>query len=638
MTRAFSYYAKAPIRTALPILAGIAFALTLILEMLGRRSVTDAFRYLIDQPLFFLFNLLIVLATLSLCLLVRRRMTMLLLLTGAWLALGVSNFIVLSYRSSPLSAIDRLIVRSALGMADVYFTVVQLILIGLLTAAFLAVLVLLYIKCPKCSVCYRKSITCVAVFALTAWCILTFTAGASAADYEAGELADAYDDYGFAYCFTQSIVSKGVDMPEEYGEALLDEVFDTLEPPSSDTAVRPNIILVQLESFVPAARLEGITCSEDPTPNFTALIEGGVSGSLRVPHIGGGTANVEFEVLTGMNLDHFGFGEYPYTTVLQERACESLAVDLAQLGYHTHAVHNHTATFYDRHRVYPNLGFETFTPIEMMPPTERNPLGWAKDSALTGEILSAMASTDGADFVFAVTVQGHGKYPEEWSGGIDVSGAGDRAGEYRYYVNQLHETDAFIGELIAALEASGEPCAVVFYGDHQPALPASEAGEASDYLTDYAVWSNVPLDGGDRDLAAYELAAYIQQLLGFGEGAVTRLHQSAFASGEDCSEALRVLEYALLYDDPPVVMPAEMRLGTRDITVENVILRGSTLYIRGCGFNEYSRIRLDGFLRETLLLDETTLAVENIYFGINSVEVVQVAEDGTKLYTAEAAG
>jgi hypothetical protein len=85
-------------------------------------------------------------------------------------------------------------------------------------------------------------------------------------------------------------------------------------------------------------------------------------------------------------------------------------------------------------------------------------------------------------------------------------------------------------------------------------------------------------------------------------------------------------------------MPTEMRLGTRDITVEDVILRGSTLYITGRGFNEYSRVRLDGFLREAMLLDETTLAVENIYFGINSVEVVQTAEDGTELYTVEAAG
>ena len=150
------------------------------------------------------------------------------------------------------------------------------------------------------------------------------------------------------------------------------------------------------------------------------------------------------------------------------------------------------------------------------------------------------------------------------------------------------------------------------------------------------MWSNVPLNGGDRDLAAYELAAYIQQLLGFSEGAVTRLHQAAFSSGEACDEALQVLEYALLYDGVSIEQPAAMRLGTRDITVEDMLLRGNTLYITGSGFNEYSRVRLDGFLRETAFLDAHTLAVENVYFAIGEVQVVQVAEDGTELYTAVA--
>ena len=88
--------------------------------------------------------------------------------------------------------------------------------------------------------------------------------------------------------------------------------------------------------------------------------------------------------------------------------CESIAYNLKRLGYGTHALHNHTATFYDRNVAYANLGFDSFTPVEMMTDVRYNQLGWECDDVLTGEILSALDSTDGSDYVFGVTVQGHG--------------------------------------------------------------------------------------------------------------------------------------------------------------------------------------------------------------------------------------
>ena len=40
----------------------------------------------------------------------------------------------------------------------------------------------------------------------------------------------------------------------------------------------------------------------------------------KVPSVGAGTANTEFEVLTGMNMRFFGPGEYPYKTVVKNPA------------------------------------------------------------------------------------------------------------------------------------------------------------------------------------------------------------------------------------------------------------------------------------------------------------------------------
>ena len=88
--------------------------------------------------------------------------------------------------------------------------------------------------------------------------------------------------------------------------------------------------------------------------------------------------NSEFEVLTGMNIDDFGIGEYPYKTIVKETACESLAYDLKPYGYQAFAIHNNTGDFYDRNLVYPNLGFDTFTSVEYMWPDNYTPMGWAK--------------------------------------------------------------------------------------------------------------------------------------------------------------------------------------------------------------------------------------------------------------------
>ena len=60
---------------------------------------------------------------------------------------------------------------------------------------------------------------------------------------------------------------------------------------------------------------------------------------------------------------------------------------------------------------FPHLGYETFTSIEYMDRFEETPMGWAKDNILTGEITKALDSTTGTDYVFTISVQGHGDYP-----------------------------------------------------------------------------------------------------------------------------------------------------------------------------------------------------------------------------------
>ena len=93
-----------------------------------------------------------------------------------------------------------------------------------------------------------------------------------------------------------------MEEPEDYSPQAADALADALEAsPEPESALRPNIIFLQLESFMDPDRLVGVKTAQEAVPTFTRLKKEGPSGSLYMPMVGGGTANCEFEVLTGMN-------------------------------------------------------------------------------------------------------------------------------------------------------------------------------------------------------------------------------------------------------------------------------------------------------------------------------------------------
>lgn len=105
----------------------------------------------------------------------------------------------------------------------------------------------------------------------------------------------------------------------------------------------------------------------------------------------------------------------------------------------------------------------------------QNPLGWVKDSVLTDEIIKCLDSTDSPDYVYTISVQGHGDYPSEPildNPSITVSGSptDELNCKWEYYVNQIHEMDQFVKELTDALADYPEDVILVMYGDHLPTM------------------------------------------------------------------------------------------------------------------------------------------------------------------------
>ncbi len=537
----------------------VTWVLVFIIEILGRHSLIGAVKFMVLDFKYFMMNFSIVLCFVTLCLFFKRRYFVLMLAIVLWLTLGVANCIILMFRNTPLAWVDFSILRFAIDIMDAYINWWQLIGICLLIAFGIFLLVAAFKYSPKIKPDYLSAVIWqLAAIALCSM-VMTLSYNIYKNPENFGNLPKAYKKYGFVYCFSCSTVNRGVDKTETYTPESVKEIISKISGVDKDKEpkVKPNIIYLQLESFFDVKYLKDVQYSQDPIPVFTKLKEDNPTGLLKIPGLGGGTANSEFEVLTGMSVAMFGACEYPYKTITLKHTAGSVCYDLKEYGYVTHAVHNHTSTFYDRHINYTNLGFDTFTSVEYMGEVERTPTGWAKDKVLTDEIFKCLNATEERDFVFAVSVQSHGKYPKEVLDEnqlITVTAGMEEDEAYKvgfeYFINQLYEMDLFVGQLITALESYNEPTVLVLYGDHLPAINIEEGQLMNGdlYETEYVIWSNYTLPHkADEYLYAYQLNSRVTELLGFKGNYVNDLHR--YYKNARRSVRYRDELQALMYDE-----------------------------------------------------------------------------------------
>ncbi len=614
-----------------PFYFALAAIMTFVIECLSRHSVIEAVVFLFTNPLAYLANYGIVLLTLLPALLIPKRLAGVVLMWSIWTALGIAQFTILCTRVSPLSAADLTVVMSVFSIITSYLSIPVIILIVAAILGLFASLTVLFIKSKVYPIRWRQfGITFISALAGTALVILLGFGTGNLTD-RFPNLVNAYNAYGFPYCFCVSIVDQGVDRPDGYDEDMINGILGTLPeeeepaPPEEDRA--PNVILVQLESFFDVNYIQDVTYSADPTQNFTALKAQYPSGILTVPVIGAGTVNTEFEVLTGISTADFGAGEYPFRSIMLKETCESIAYDLLESGYRTHAIHNHEGSFYQRNEVYRNLGFESFTSIEYFEDPTFNITGWAHDTLLTDEILYLMNQTEESDFVFAVSVQGHGQYPDDYvpteEDVLVTSGMEDPTvrSHYEFYINQLREMDVFIGELTAAVMAMEEDTVLVFYGDHLPTIALDEGITLETDLleTEYIIISNYETPHRPTDnekLTTYQLFPVIMETIDNNTGVMNRFHRT-YRHSESYLPFLTALAYDSLYGDriayDGVAYPTieDMAMGSRPITITGYEIDGEYLYIKGENFTAYCYVTLDGRKQDTEFVDKNTLRVES---------------------------
>lgn len=622
-----------------------------LIEVMSRHSFTEAWTYMTGRPLVFAYNTAFIFTTTLLVYLVRRRCFARVLISIFWLTLGIINGVLLTTRVTPFTGPDLHLITDAMKIAKKYLPTAGVIVVCILFGILLLLLLALFLKGPKYQgkLKYRYNLPLVLAGAVAFAGVTQLALEKRVLSNYFGNIAFAYEDYGYPYCLATTIFNTGISCPRDYSEKEIKRIERTEEnlPETTQSEDRPNILFLQLESFFDPGLVNYLKISEDPIPTFHKLMEEYTSGYFKVPSVGAGTANTEFETITGMSMHYFGPGEYPYKSILKETTCESAPYILKNLGYSAHAVHNNEANFYGRKSIFPNLGFDTFTSAEYMPEEdEKTPLGWVEDRILTDEIMKCLESTEGPDYVYTISVQGHGAYPEEpilEDPQITVTGSPTKEQDYQweYYVNQIREMDDFVKELTEALSDYPEDVVLVMYGDHLPTMGLKVEDLDNRYLfqTEYVMWDNFGLKKKDVNLAAYQMAAEVMDRVGIHDGTIFRYHQSR-RNTKNYQVDLETLQYDLLYgekysyDGTNPFVRTKMRLGLYDVTLDGLELISpvtNTYRIAGTNFTPSSQVKLNGEWYETMYVNPTTLLIEGTELDdFDRLSVVQRSNSSTR--------
>lgn len=625
----------------------LACVLNFGIEIVSRHSLFEAWEYMIGTPLVFLFNSFLITVTFSIVYMVRRRVFTRILLSVLWLFLGTCNGYLLLKRVTPFNAQDLKVLSDALSLTGNYFSPLELALLIVGIAAVVIWIISMWRRGGQYIGKVHRILAFIGVFLWAgAYVVLTDVAiDKRVVSNYFGNIAFAYEDYGFPYCFTASLFNTGISEPSGYSKGTMEEIDKdgslNVSMTGRSEEELPNIIVVQLESYFDPTEVEWLQFSEDPIPNLRKMYQEYSSGYFKVPSVGAGTANTEFEVLTGMSMRFFGPGEYPYKTYGKTKVIESAASALRQLGYGAEALHNNGGNFYSRAQVFNNMGFDHFTSKEFMNILRTTPNGWATDDILIPNILESMDTTEEQDFVFTISVQGHGEYPTEQiieNPAITISGVEDEGtrNAWEYYVNQVYEMDKFAGDLVAAMEKRGEPTVVVFYGDHLPTMDLQAKDMKSKYLynTNYVIWDNIGLEKKDGNYAAYQIMSEVLERLDIHTGTVFNYHQQRHQT-KDYLADLELLQYDILYgkqyvyeDNGAPITEGHMQMGVKDTSITNLIEQVDGTYsIYGENFTKQTKIYINEEKQTTTFLNNTRVDLKKS--GLKDGDIIIAAQVGS---------
>ena len=538
------------------LLAGCITLLALWCQPNALRTVLAVFR---GQPLLIVLNALPVgLLLLTFAFLFRNVFYSGALVNFFVCALSLANRVKIEVRDEPVFPRDFSLLRevgSAIQSFDIRYPV-KAIAVVVLTTALLVGLGVLFPSRPVSFAALKAKLTkrdAAAAFPGRCWperivgavlsfgvlTALIFTVYASNDLYNSFRVSNAYyvpavfNELGFPYCFCHQFTTYPVDKPEGFSKSEATG-WETGEQPGLGKDV--NIIMVMNEAFSDITDDSMFNWAEgdDPLPNLHALQNDphALTGHIVVPGFAGGTANTEFDVLTGMQTNALSDTTTSAMRVIN-RNLDSLFRVFDADGYRTSFYHPGDAWFYNRENVYRWLGAEHEVFAKDMKDLEYKGR-WVTDDYMAGlieEEFETAVSEGRPLFNYTTTIQNHMSYTADKYGEghtfAPVSVTADISDETRtmleVYTEGVRDADAMLGRLTAYFAERSEPVVLVFYGDHLPYLGDNQKGYAElgsevaiaendrtdilcSYKTPYVIWTNAAAaDALDWEAAAKQL-------------------------------------------------------------------------------------------------------------------------------------
>ncbi|WP_066297102.1 LTA synthase family protein [Bacillus sp. FJAT-29937] len=277
---------------------------------------------------------------------------------------------------------------------------------------------------------------------------------------------------GFLLSFTSNIEKSIIYTPKGYSKETVKLNYEDSLIMKPSFEEKPNLIIVMNESFWDPTVLENIEFSSDPIPFFRSLKKESTSGWLLSPQFGGGTVNVEFEILTGHSISFLPFGSIAFQQYINKPTM-TLASILKSEGYSTVGIHSYKGWFYNRENIYKLLGFDSFISSEyFVDPVYKGP--FISDMEVSKKIINEIERRAEPSFVYAITMQNHGPYGSARYKENNILVKADISNSSKAmletYAQGLYDADRSLELLINYFENSKEPTVVMFFGDHLPLL------------------------------------------------------------------------------------------------------------------------------------------------------------------------
>lgn len=463
--------------------------------------------------------------------------------------MGVANYFLMEYRNTPFVPMDFF----SLGVADTIleqyeYSIDYTVVTALILLVFLIV-VGIRLKTPHFRVITRV-IARVASGIVVLVIMLTFFLTSFFAQFgvkpDFWNQARGYRYYGFAYSFFINIKYLYVLEPTGYDAKAVEgyvaqALQDTEEITTTDTV--PDIICIMNEALSDLSVLGEVNTNIDPLPFISSLRENTVRGNLYVPVIGAGTANTEFEFLTGHSMAFLPSGSNAYI-LYANRQLHTLPTWLYGQGYAVNYMHPYYAGGWNREKVFGNLGFSDFISIEDMlnmnifaqyqqngydidylqqlmeeayPNDDILMRQYVKDAYNYQLIIDNYENRDRSKpyFMFDVTMQNHGAYRKNASNfdqQVWLTDTDKYSNTDRYLSLIKHSDDAF-RELVSYFETVDRPVIICMFGDHQPAIETafvektigtpinslSLAQQQSRHATPFIIWANYDIEEAEYE-------------------------------------------------------------------------------------------------------------------------------------------